>query len=130
MAKIIRYCKLNEEHYGDNCFDVSRPHIFGNPYTHIKNKSTLAQIVVNSRDEAVDLYSDYFDKALKDETEFGDKFREEWERMYKVYNEADELYLGCFCHLDERCHADVIAQKLTQRSMKEKIMKIRKSKTN
>lgn len=124
MAKIVRYCKLNEEHHGDNCFDVSRPNIFGNPYTHIKSKSTLAQVVVKNRDEAIDLYSEYFERVLKDESDFGKQFREEWEKMYQAYNKYDTLYLGCYCHLDERCHADIIAQKLMQRSMKEKIANV------
>ena len=81
MAKIIRYCKLDEEHYGDNVFDVSRPNIFGNPYTHIRNRETKAQIKVKTRDEAIELYGHYFDNMLKDNTEVGERFREEWDRM-------------------------------------------------
>ena len=125
MSKIIRYCKLKEEHYGPNCFDVSRPNIFGNPYTHIKNRETKAQIKVKTRDEAIDLYDPYFENMLKDETEVGERFREEWDRMYDAYKTYDEIYIGCFCHSDERCHGDVIAKKLVQRSMKEKLSKIK-----
>lgn len=125
MAKIIRYCKLKEEHYGSNAFDVSRPNIFGNPYTHIKNRETKAQIKVKTRDEAIDLYGPYFDNMLKDDTEVGQAFRDEWDRMYEAYKTYDEIWIGCFCNENERCHGDVIAKKLIQRSMKEKIAKIK-----
>ena len=126
MSKIIPYCKLKEEHYGPNAFDVSRPNIFGNPYTHIKNRETKAQIKVKTRDEAIDLYDPYFDNMLKDETDVGEMFRQEWDRMYEAYKTYDEIYLGCFCDIGkERCHTEIIAKKLIQRSMKEKIAKIK-----
>lgn len=125
MSRIIRYCKLNEEHSGDNAFDISRPNIFGNPYTHIGERKTLASVRVATRDEAIDMYSVYFDNMLKDESEFGERFRQEWDRMYQAYKDYDEIYLGCFCKLDERCHGDILKQKLIQRSMKEKIEKLK-----
>ena len=120
MSQIIRYCKLEEEHFGENAFDVSRPNILGNPYTHIKNKQTRAEVKVATRDEAIDLYSEYFDKMLKDESEFGEIFRSEWDRMYEAYKTYDVIYIGCYCKLDERCHGDIIKSKLIQRSMKKK----------
>ena len=125
MAKITRYCKLKEEHSGPNAFDISRPNIFGNPYTHIKNRQTKAMVKVKNRDEAIDLYDPYFDNMLKDETEVGQRFREEWDRMYEAYKTYDEIFIGCYCHTDERCHGDIIIKKLVQRSMKEKLNKIR-----
>lgn len=125
MAKITRYCKLKEEHSGSNAFDISRPNIFGNPYTHIKNRQTKAMVKVKNRDEAIDLYDYYFDNMLKDETEVGQRFREEWDRMYEAYKTYDEIFIGCYCHTDERCHGDIIIKKLVQRSMKEKLNKIR-----
>lgn len=130
MAKVIRYCKLEEEHYGDNVFDVSRPNIFGNPYTHIKNKETKAQIKVNTREEAINLYGHYFNAMLKSDDEVGDAFRAEWERMYDAYKKYDVIYLGCYCKLDEDCHGDIIRKKLIQRSMKEKMREILKQRAN
>jgi hypothetical protein len=128
MSQIIRYCKLEEEHSGENAFDVSRPNVLGNPYTHIKNKQTLAEVKVATRDEAIDLYSEYFDKMLKDESEFGEIFRCEFDRMYEAYKTYDVIYIGCYCKLDERCHGDIIKSKLIQRSMKEKINRLKKEK--
>lgn len=126
MAKIIRYCKLDEEHIGDNVFDISRPNIFGNPYTHIKNKKTKALIKVKNREEAIRLYSDYFDNMMELEGCSGDRFRAEFDRMYDVYKNQEVLYIGCYCKTDESCHGDIIKKKLIQRSMKEKLAKIKK----
>ena len=121
MSKIVRYCKLKEEHNGDNAFDVSRPHIFGNPYTHIKNKETKALVKVKTMDEAIDLYSAYFDEMCQVDKEF----KNEFDRMYEAYKTYPIIYIGCFCQEEERCHGDIIANKLIQRSMKEKIAKIK-----
>lgn len=122
MSKIIRYCKLKEEHFGDNAFDVSRPNIMGNPYTHIKNKETLALVKVKTRDEAVELYSPYFDKMYAENEEF----KAEVDRMYEAYKKYPEIYIGCYCDVEkEKCHTEVIAKKLMQRSMKEKIERVR-----
>lgn len=129
MSKIIRYCKLKEEHSGPNAFDISRPNIFGNPYTHIKNRETKALVKVKTRDEAVDMYDPYFDNMLKDNTEVGDRFRTEWDKMYDAYKTYDEIYIGCYCELNQRCHSEVIIRKLVQRSMREKLNKLRESKT-
>ena len=126
MAKITRYCKLKEEHSGPNAFDISRPNIFGNPYTHIKNRQTKAMVKVKNRDEAIDLYDPYFDNMLKDETEVGQRFREEWDRMYEAYLKYPTIYIGCYCDVEkQRCHSEVIVKKLVQRSMKEKLKKIK-----
>lgn len=128
MSKIIRYCKTKEEHSGDNSFDICRPYIFGNPYTHIKDRDTLASIKVKTRDEAIKAYDAYFDAMLKDETEAGDRFREEWDKMFEAYKTYDVIYLGCFCHEDESCHGDIIKKKLLQRSMKEKLNSLKNTK--
>ena len=129
MAKVIRYCKLNEEHYGDNVFDVSRPNIFGNPYTHIKSKETKAQVKVATREEAISLYGSYFDAMLKTDGDVGDLFRAEWDRMYEAYKKYDTIYIGCYCELDEDCHGDIIRKKLIQRSMKEKLDEIKRKRS-
>lgn len=127
MSKIIRYCKPNEEHVGENVFDVSRPNILGNPFTHIKNKSTLAQVVVKTRDEAVSLYDKYFDRMMEDDSDDGDKFRKEFDRMYKACKEYDTVYIGCYCKEDENCHGDIIRKKLMQRILMEKLKTIKKN---
>lgn len=127
MSKIIRYCKLIESPVGENVFDCSRPNIFGNPYTHIKHKDTLAEIKVKDREEAIRLYDPYFDSAIESDDDFGREFRAEFDRMYEAYKKYGEVYLGCYCKPSETCHCDVIRKKLLQRSMKEKLKTLRKN---
>lgn len=115
---IIRYCKLNEDHEGDNVFDIARPGIFGNPYTHLKKTSETKNLIkVKSREDAIKLYSLYFDKMYESD----DEFKREFDKMFNLYENGNDIYLGCFCKKDEKCHGDIIEQKLIQFSMKNKI---------
>ena len=121
MAKITRFCLKDGERYGDNVFVVCRPSIFGNPYTHIKNRETKALYKVKDRDTAIDLYDKYFDEILKESEEF----RQAWDELYETYRTHDEIFLGCFCELNERCHADIIATKLKKRAFKDMVKSIK-----
>lgn len=126
MSKIERYCKLIEEKTGENVFDCARPSIFGNPYTHIKDKKTKALYIVKDREEAIALYDPYFDAALASDDEFGQKFREAFDEMYEMYKKHGEIFLGCYCKPEQTCHCDVIRKKLLRRSMLEKLSHIRR----
>lgn len=115
MAVIV-YNKNREEHYGDNVFYIGRGSVFGNPFTHIKDRETKAVFVVENRDKAIDLYEPFFDKMY----ECDEEFKNEFDRIYEMYKEGKDIYLGCYCK-PLRCHGDIIEKKLIQFSMKEKI---------
>lgn len=117
MGKFIRYCKADEEHTGPNAFDVSRCSVLGNPYAHIKNKKTKASMVVKDRDTAINLYSEYFDEAYRKNEDFKKKVDE----IYEAYKTYDEIYIGCYCKKNERCHGDIIIGKLQKRALRESI---------
>ena len=121
MAKVIRYSIKNETHTGENNFLIHRPFIFSNPFTHIKDKKTKAKYVASSREEAIDLYKDYFDTMLMTSP----KFKEEWDKMYEAYKTFDEIYIGCYCSTTEPCHGDFIIEKLKRRSIKEMMEQIK-----
>lgn len=126
MAKVIRNCILNGEKIGENAFNIYRGYIFGNPYTHIRNKETKALVKVKTRDEAIAMYDKYFDAMIADEGEAGKRFRQAFDELYEAYKKFDVIYLNCYCREDESCHGDIIRKKLIQRSMKEKISNVRK----
>lgn len=115
MAKVIRYCIKDETHDGDNNFLIHRPYIFSNPFTHIKDKKTKAKYVVGSREEAIELYEEYFDTML----ETSPKFKAEWDKLYDAYKKYDEIFIGCYCYTNESCHGDIIIEKLKRRSIKD-----------
>lgn len=125
MARIVRFNVLEESHSGDNSFLIHRPYVLGNPYTHIRNKSTRALVIVKDIEMAISLYDKYFDKMLEvDET-----FRVEFEKLYKAYQDYDVVYLGCYCKPGEPCHGDVISKKLQQRALKDTIKNYRNNKS-
>ena len=98
-----------KEDYSDreNNYPIYRPSILSNPYTHIKDKKTLAMFVVKSRDEAIDRYDAYFDRMYKGNAPF--KFI--IDEIYEKYKRGEDIYLECYCK-PERCHGDIIKEKL------------------
>lgn len=130
---IYVYSRLREDHTdaGENNYPIYRTgtgNILGNPYTHIKDKKTLAMFVVKSREEAIERYKDYFDRMYSGNVPF--KFI--IDEIYEKYKRGEDIYLECYCkkypsgqgetHPDEvRCHGDIIKEKLEKRLMKERI---------
>lgn len=134
MARAERICKTENDMVGENVFDVSRPNTLSNPFTHIKDKKTLAKRVVKDRETAIRLYGEYFDEMVKRENS---EFKKEFDRMYEAFVTYDVIYLKCFCkvgndplHPVETCHADYIIKKLNQRLVKSKIDEVLGKRTN
>lgn len=128
MGKIIRYCKLTEDHVGENVFDVSRAGILGNPYTHIKDRSTKALVKVKTRDDAIELYKVYFKKMMESKDKEAKPFQREFRRIVDAYKVYDTVYVGCYCHLNESCHADFIIDQVIKTAVRECILEKAKEK--
>lgn len=82
---------------------IGRPSIFGNPFTHIKDKNTLAQFIVKTREEAIS------------------KYREWVVKQPHIIEEIMKLKgkrLGCWCKnskgVGKACHGDVIIEILNR----------------
>lgn len=77
-------------------FDVyiGRPSIWGNPFTHLADKKTLAEFVVGSREEAVQAY-------------------EAWiltqPQLLAQLGQLKGKVLACWCS-PKACHGDVLAK--------------------
>lgn len=121
MSGFHVYNITKEEHFGDNSFYCGRGSVLGNPYTHIKDKETKARYIVKDRDEAIDRYSAYFDVMYGGNKEFTRAVDE----IYEKYRDGGDVWLGCYCK-PQRCHCDVIVDKLRKRLVKEKIASMRK----
>lgn len=119
MAKFIRYCVLEEEHFGENVFKIHRPFPLGNPYTHINNKETKALVKVKTREEAISLYEPYLNKMLKTD----ESVQKEWQRIKDAFDKFDVIYIGCYCRLNQSCHADIIIKKMQKDLLKERLKK-------
>lgn len=126
MSQINRYCVLKEEHNGENVFRAHRGYIMGNPYTHIKNKETKAQIRVKTREEAINRYARYFEESLR----LNPDFKEEFERMIDSCLNNEETWIGCYCNLDEDCHCDYIIKRLRQECTKRMLKRLSQEKNS
>mgnify|MGYP002622184085 CR=1 FL=1 len=115
---ILVYNKSNEDHsMHPNNFYIGRGSILGNPYTHLPLKRTIALYKAKSREEAIELYSGYFDLMYSCNKDF----KAVVDEIYEKYKRGEDVYLECFCH-PLSCHGDIIVQKLQKRLLKEKIM--------
>ena len=128
MGKIIRYCKLTEDHVGDNAFDVSRTNILGNPYTHIKERQTKAQVKVKTREDAIEYYKEYFRRMMASKDKEAVPFQKEFRRIVDAYKKYDVVYIGCYCHLNESCHGDFIIEQVIKTAVRECIINKAKEK--
>ena len=92
MTKVV-HCKKDK-------FDVyiGRPSKWGNPFTHIKDKNTIAKYIVDTREDAITNYKGYLWKEIVN----GRVTKEELLAL-------DGKTLGCWCK-PLPCHGDVIAQ--------------------
>lgn len=116
MAGIHVYNKKNEEHTGRLNFYIGRGSVLGNPYTCIKDRQTKAKYIVKDRDTAITMYSKYFDVMYGTNI----PFTEVVDQIYNAYKNGEDVWLECYCK-PLPCHGDIIAKKLMQRLVKEKI---------
>ena len=117
---IYVYNRTKEDHSSEpNNYPIYRTstgNILGNPYTHIKDKKTLAMFVVKTREEAIERYKGYFDRMYSGNA----PFRFLIDEIYEKYKRGEDIYLECYC-APLPCHGDIIKDKLEKRLVREKI---------
>ena len=92
---ITRVVHLKKEKYD---VLIGRPSKWGNPFTHISNKHTLAQTIVGSRQEAIDRYRDWIIQQPE---------------LMNSLHELKGKTLGCWCK-PAACHGDVLIELIEQ----------------
>ena len=75
---------------------IGRPSKWGNPFTHISDRTTQAQYHVGSREEAVEAYRQWITKG-------------DGQHLLKDIHELKGKTLGCWCH-PKSCHGDVLVE--------------------
>lgn len=115
---IIVYNRRKEDHTdkGESNYPAYRPSILSNPYSWEKDKKTLALFTVKDRNEAIERYESYFDRMYNGNA----PFKYIIDEIYQKYKNGEDVYLECYCS-PEKCHCDIIKEKLEKRLMKEKI---------
>lgn len=119
---IIVYNRSKEDHSNNpNNYPIYRGgSVLGNPYTDKPLKGTLAVFKAKNREEAIAKYSVYFDNQYGRNLAFTQKIDE----IYEKYRQGETVYLECYCH-PLPCHGDIIAAKIEQRLLKEKIQEFK-----
>ena len=94
---------------------IGRPSVWGNPYTHIVDKTTAAKYIVSTRDEAVANYRKWIIEG-------------DGQHLLARLDELEGKTLGCWCVRDESkyhkdmkmvCHGEVLLELLANRRKKE-----------
>lgn len=93
-----RVVNLNQEDYD---IFIGRGSKWGNPYTHIKDRQTLADHIVDTREEAIESYRDYI---LNNED------------LMNSLSELEGKVLGCYCK-PQSCHGDILLELLSKRKI-------------
>lgn len=75
---------------------IGRPSKWGNPFTHIKDKNTLAKHIVKDREEAISKYREWITTG-------------EGQHLLKDLHELKGKTLGCWCK-PQSCHGDILVE--------------------
>lgn len=126
---MIYVYNLNKEDYTfhDNNYNIYRPNILSNPYSHLPEDKCIAKFKCDTREETLDKFSEYFDIMYGRNIEFTKTIDE----IYEKYKNGEDIFLACFCkkyscldnefHPDEvTCHGDIIRKKIEKMFIKEK----------
>ena len=95
---------------------IGRPSPLGNPYSHLDN-SRRGTIKVATREEAIRLYDEWFEKQWTDYTEVAEAVDD----LVDQYLATSKMYLVCWC-APAACHGDIV-----KKSMEEIIANLRKT---
>lgn len=80
---------------------IGRGSKWGNPFTHIKDKTTLADVIVETREEAIERYREYLEGN---------------QELLDSLGELEGKVLGCYCKPDS-CHGDILLEFLSKRKL-------------
>lgn len=125
MAVIVYNRTKDDYSFMPNNYYIGRPSILGNPYSHLPEDKCQAIYKCKTRDESIQRYSGYFDLMYGKNKEFTELIDE----MYEKYKAGEDIYLECYCK-PEPCHGDIIAEKLEQRFIKERMKEILEQRKN
>lgn len=73
---------------------IGRPSEFGNPFTHISDRTTLAEFVVRNREEAIARYREWLLSSPE---------------MLEKIQQLRGKVLGCWCNDSDKCHGKILA---------------------
>lgn len=97
LRKEYQLTKIGNKKNSDTGIYCGRGSLFGNPYTHIKDRETKAEFIVETREESLDKFREYFYKRIVTDKDFK-------KAVKQLRNET----LVCYCVPAEKCHCETI----------------------
>lgn len=80
---------------------IGRPSKWGNPFTHIKDKQTKANFIVETREDAINSYTEWITNG-------------DGKYLLDDLIELNGKILGCWCY-PKSCHGDVLIKLCKQK---------------
>jgi hypothetical protein len=77
---------------------------WGNPFTHIQDKTTLAECIVESRSQAISAYRKWITEG-------------DGQHLLNDLHELEDKTLGCWCK-PKSCHGDVLVELINNKKYK------------
>lgn len=94
LNEIAVSCSVVNRKFASFNVNIGRPSKWGNPYTHLKDRKTLAKYTVSTREEAIEAYQEWITNG-------------EGKHLLEDLHELKGKVLGCWCK-PEPCHGDVL----------------------
>jgi hypothetical protein len=91
-TKVVHFKKEEYDVY------IGRPSKWGNPFTRISDRNTLAEYVIGPEEDAIEAYRTWLTEG-------------EGQYLLKDIEELRGKKLGCWCS-PKRCHGDVLVELL------------------
>ena len=95
MLKVVNKYKEPYDIY------IGRGSKWGNPFTHITDKKTKAEFIVDTREQAIESYRNWILKQ---------------QHLLDDLHELEGKTLGCFCK-PKSCHGDVLVELINKKHM-------------
>ena len=89
---------------------IGRGSVLGSNYTHLKNTKTKAEVIVDTREEAITLYKDWLLYQIKVRDK---EVLTELANLVRLVEQRPILNLVCYCK-PKACHGDVIKSVVEQ----------------
>lgn len=125
MGKILVYNCKEEDHSNEECNHYigrsRKGNALGNPFTHNGKRSSLTKLSFPTREEAIEAFEMYFDSMYGKDNDL----TKEFDKIYEEYKQGKDIYLECFCK-PLPCHGDIIAKKLQEKLVKERLEEFKK----
>lgn len=124
MGNIIVYNHSQECHTSEkNNYSICSGSVLANPFTVTGKRTNVMNGTFRTYNECMNAYGVYFDRSM----ELNPDFRKAIDLLYIKYKNGEDIYLEGDS-VPNPCHGEVIAKKIKEMVVRDKIRSLRKNK--